>query len=440
MKVEKLPVDDLTFRLNVTIEKADALEKRKKALNNYRRTAEIKGFRKGMAPMSLIEKMHGMSALIDAVNDLIAEQLNNYIQENKLNVLGEPLPNDELQKKIDRDNDTVYEFVFDVALAPQVKVEISKDDKIVYYNPTVADADIDAAKSNILKQYGKLEDTDAVKDEDFIVADLVRGETKVEGTYITLKQMSDDNKKIFLGKMAGDSFEINVNDVFTNEADRASLLKVKKEELATIEPLWTLTIKEIKTFVDAEENQELYNKMFGEGVVNSADEFKAKLVKRIEEEYAQESEYRFMLDAREYFLNKVNIPVPEAFMKRWLHVVNEGKVTMEEIEKEFDLFLKDFRWQLIRGAILKDNNLTVTKEDVLKVATNIARYQFAMYGINNVPEEHLAQYAEKLLADEKQNRRIIEKAEEDKAIAFIKENVTVEPKEIAIEELRKLNN
>ncbi len=430
MKVEKLPVDDLTFRLNVTIEKADALEKRKKALNNYRRTAEIKGFRKGMAPMSLIEKMHGMSALIDAVNDLIAEQLNNYIQENKLNVLGEPLPNDELQKKIDWDNDTVYEFVFDVALAPQVKVEISKDDKIVYYNPTVADADIDAAKSNILKQYGKLEDTDAVKDEDFIVADLVQGETKVEGTYITLKQMSDDNKKIFLGKMAGDSFEINVNDVFTNE----------KEELATIEPLWTLTIKEIKTFVDAEENQELYNKMFGEGVVNSADEFKAKLVKRIEEEYAQESEYRFMLDAREYFLNKVNIPVPEAFMKRWLHVVNEGKVTMEEIEKEFDLFLKDFRWQLIRGAILKDNNLTVTKEDVLKVATNIARYQFAMYGINNVPEEHLSQYAEKLLADEKQNRRIIEKAEEDKAIAFIKENVTVEPKEIAIEELRKLNN
>lgn len=440
MKVEKLPVDDLTFRLNVTIEKADALEKRKKALNNYRRTAEIKGFRKGMAPMSLIEKMHGMSALIDAVNDLIAEQLNNYIQENKLNVLGEPLPNDELQKKIDWDNDTVYEFVFDVALAPQVKVEISKDDKIVYYNPTVADADIDATKSNILKQYGKLEDTDAVKDEDFIVADLVQGETKVEGTYITLKQMSDDNKKIFLGKMAGDSFEINVNDVFTNEADRASLLKVKKEELATIEPLWTLTIKEIKTFVDAEENQELYNKMFGEGVVNSADEFKAKLVERIEEEYAQESEYRFMLDAREYFLNKVNIPVPEAFMKRWLHVVNEGKVTMEEIEKEFDLFLKDFRWQLIRGAILKDNNLTVTKEDVLKVATNIARYQFAMYGINNVPEEHLAQYAEKLLADEKQNRRIIEKAEEDKAIAFIKENVTVEPKEIAIEELRKLNN
>ena len=284
MKVEKLPVDDLTFRLNVTIEKADALEKRKKALNNYRRTAEIKGFRKGMAPMSLIEKMHGMSALIDAVNDLIAEQLNNYIQENKLNVLGEPLPNDELQKKIDWDNDTVYEFVFDVALAPQVKVEISKDDKIVYYNPTVADADIDAAKSNILKQYGKLEDTDAVKDEDFIVAALVQGETKVEGTYITLKQMSDDNKKIFLGKMAGDSFEINVNDVFTNEADRASLLKVKKEELATIEPLWTLTIKEIKTFVDAEENQELYNKMFGEGVVNSADEFKAKLVKRIEEE------------------------------------------------------------------------------------------------------------------------------------------------------------
>lgn len=440
MKVEKLPVDDLTFRLNVTIEKADALEKRKKALNNYRRTAEIKGFRKGMAPLSLIEKMHGMSALIDAVNDLISEQLNNYIKENNINVLGEPLPNDELQKKIDWNNDSVYEFVFDVALAPQVKVEVAKTDKIVYYNPKVEDAEIEAAKSNVLKQFGKLEDTDAVKEEDFIVADLAQGETKVEGTYITLKQMSEENKKTFLGKKAGDSFEINVNEVFTNEADRASLLKVKKEELASVEPVWNVTIKEIKTFVDAEENQELYNRIYGEGVVKTADEFKAKIVERIKEEYARESEYRFMLDAREYFLNKLNIPVPEAFMKRWLHVVNDGKVTMEEIEKEFDLFLKDFRWQMIRGAILKDNNLTITKEDVIKVATNIARYQFAMYGINNVPDEHLSKYAEKLLADDKQNKRIIEKAEEDKVIAFIKENVTVKSKEISIEELRKKNN
>ncbi len=442
MKVEKQMIDDLTFRLNVNIERADAQEKKKKALNNYRKKAEIKGFRKGMAPMSIIEKMHGVSALVDAVNEMISEGLNTYISENKLNILGEPLPNNELQKSIDWENDNSYEFVFDLALSPKVEFTVSKEDKIVFYNAIISDEAKKSYKSNMLRQFGKLESTDEVKEEDFIVADLTQGEDiKIEGTYITLKQIDNKtNKKKFIGKKVGDSIEVDVNKFFTNETDRAALLKIKKEELANINPLYTVTIKEIKTFVEAEENQDLYDRIFGKDNVKSSEEFDAKVTERIGVEYEQESNFRFVLDAREYLINKAQIAVPEEFMKKWLFTINEGKFTMEDIEKDFALFLKDFRWQLIRQYIMKEQKFEITREDLLNVATSIAKYQFAMYGLNEVPQEQLNQYAESILSNEKEGRRIYEKAEEDRVISYIKDNVSLDTKEISIEDLQKMTN
>ena len=182
MKVEQVKVNDLTYQLNVNIEKADAQDKKKKALNEFRKKVEIRGFRKGMAPMSLVEKMHGVQALVEAVNQMISEAINNHIAENKLNILGEPLPNEEKQKEIDWENDENYEFVFDIALAPKVEFTLSKDDKIVSYNVAVSEEAKKAYKSNMLKQFGKLENTDSVKEEDFIIADREQGENKVAST------------------------------------------------------------------------------------------------------------------------------------------------------------------------------------------------------------------------------------------------------------------
>lgn len=441
MKIEQIKIDDLTFQLVVNIEKADAQEKKKQALKEYRKTAELKGFRKGMAPMSLIEKMHGLSALVEGVNQLISESINNYIAENKLNILGEPLPCEDKQKKIDWENDEVYEFVFDAALSPVVDFKLSAEDKIVSYNVTVTDEAKQAYKSNMLKQFGKLENVDVIKDEDFIIADLEQGETKIEGTYITLRQIEDaDVKALFIGKKPGDSFELDVNKAFVNETDRAALLKVSKDELANINPLYNVTVKEVKTFVEAEQNQDLYDRLFGEGEVKSEAEFEGKIAERIAKEYEQESAYRFMLDAREYLLNKTNIQVPEQFMKKWLYTINEGKFSMEDIEKDFALFLKDFRWQLIRQYICKEQNIQITREDVLAVAKHIAGYQFAMYGLNNVPDEQLTQYAESLLGNEKEGRRIYEKTEEDKVLAYVKGVVSLDVKDITIDELHKLTN
>lgn len=441
MKIEQIKIDDLTFQLVVNIEKADAQEKKKQALKEYRKNAELKGFRKGMAPMSLIEKMHGMSALVEGVNQLISESINNYIAENKLNILGEPLPCEDKQKKIDWENDEIYEFVFDAALSPVVDFKLSSEDKVVSYNVTVTDEAKQAYKSNMLKQFGKLENTDVVKDEDFIIADLEQGETKIEGSYITLRQIEDaEVKALFIGKKPGDSFELDVNKAFVNDTDRAALLKVSKDELANINPIYNVTVKEVKAFVEAEQNQDLYDRLFGEGEVKTEAEFEAKIAERIAKEYEQESAYRFMLDAREYLLNKTNIQVPEQFMKKWLYTINEGKFSMEDIEKDFALFLKDFRWQLIRQYICREQNIQITREDVLAVAKHIAGYQFAMYGLNNVPDEQLTQYAESLLGNEKEGRRIYEKTEEDKVLAYVKSVVSLDVKDITIDELHKLTN
>ena len=440
MKVEQVKINDLTYQLNVNIEKAEAQEKKKKALNEYRKKVEIKGFRKGMAPMSLVEKMHGLQALVETVNQMISDAINSHITENKLNILGEPLPNEEKQKEIDWENAESYEFVFDIALAPKVEFTLSKDDKIVSYNVAVSEEAKKAYKSNMLKQFGKLENTESVKEEDFIIADLEQGENKVEGTYITLRQMAQEAKGQFLGKKAGESFEVNVHETFVNETDRAALLKVKKEELASVEPMWKVTIKEVKTFVEAEQTQEIYDRMFGEGVVTDEAGFEAKVAERIALEYKQESDFRFVLDAREYLLNKTNIELPEEFMKKWLFTINEGKFTMEDIEKDFALFCKDFRWQMISQYIMREQKMEITREEVLAAAKQIAKYQFAMYGLNDVPEEQLNHYAESILANEKEGRRIVEKTEQDKVIGYVKSVVTLEEKEISIEDLQAMNN
>lgn len=441
MKVTQKNIDDLTLILTLNIEQSDYAEKQKKTLNDYRRKAEIKGFRKGMAPMSFIEKMHGRSALLDAVNALVSDGLNNYITDNKLNVIGEPLPNETEQKPIDWDNATEFEFVFDLAIAPKVDIKLSAQDKIPYYEVAISDEEKNKYKSNLLKQYGQLGVADSVEEDDFLIADLIQGETKVEGTYISLRSIEDDKiKKEFTGKKAGDEFAIDINAAFANESDRAALLKIKKEDLASIDPNYTVVIKEIKRFADAEQNQELFDKIYGAGVVNSVEEFDAKLVEKMKSEFAQESDYRFMLDARTALIEKAAIEVPEQFLKRWLFTANDGKFTMEEIEKDFALFLQDFRWQMIRQFIIKEQNIQITKENLLDHAKKLANYQFAMYGLQNASEEQIVKYAESLLANEKESRRIYEKVEDELVIDYVKSTVSLDKREISLDELQKLTN
>ena len=316
MKVEQNRTDELNVELSLHIVKDDYQDKRKKKLNEHRRTAEIKGFRKGMVPMGLIEKIYGQSCLVDAVNDLISESLNNYIKENGLKVIGEPLPAED-QPQVEWKDGNDFSFKFDIALAPKVDFELSAKDEIPYYKINITKEAKAEMKENLLKQYGSLEEGGAAKAEDFIIADFEQGDTKVEGTYVALRSVAEPVRPSFVGLKAGDSIDVNVNEAFVNEEDRAAMLKVRKEELAGLEPVYRMTVKNVKTFVSAPLTQETFDKIFGEGNVKSEEEFDAKIEERLAAEYAQESEFRFGKDAKDYLVKKADIALPEKFLKRW---------------------------------------------------------------------------------------------------------------------------
>lgn len=437
MKVDQNRIDDLNLELTLSIAKEDYADKKIAKLKERRRTAEIRGFRKGMVPMSLIEKMYGQAALVDAVNDVISESLNNFIHENNIKVVGEPLPAED-QPQTDWVDGNDFTFKFDIARNPEVALELSKDDEIVYYTITATEEAKKEMKDNLLRQYGSLEEGEAAKADDFVIVDFEQGETKVEGAYVALRSVSESVKPSFVGLKAGDSIEVNVNDAFENETDRASMLKVKKEELATLDPMFRMTVKNVKTFVNAPVNQETFDKVFGEGNVASEEEFDAKIEERLKAEYAQEADFRFSKDAKEYLVNKAGLVLPEKFLKRWIFVINEGKFTMEDIEKEWDLFIADYKWQMIRTFLMEKYALKIEEADILASAKGFAAYQFAMYGMNNVPDEQLEAFAKNILSQEEQGRRIYDQVENEKTIAAVREAVTLKKKKISVEKFREL--
>lgn len=437
MKLTKNNIDELNIEVALTVEPSDYAENRKKKLSDIRRRAEIKGFRKGMVPASLIEKMYGASALVDAVNEVISHELTSFIKDEKLSVIGEPLPADN-QPENDWTNGNTFNFTFEIACNPEVKLEFGKEDKITSYEIKVSDEAKKEMKDNLLKQYGSLEDGDEAKADDFIIADLEQGENRIESTYIALRNVSEACKSQFVGVKAGDSFEVNVNEAFENEADRAALIKVKKEELEGIDPVYKLTVKTVKTFTSAPLTTETYDKIFGEGVVADEAGFDAKIEERLVAEYANETEYRLSRDIREYLVKKADLKLPETFMKKWLKVANEGKFTAEQIDKEFDAFAEDYRWSLVRDFLLKKYGVKIEQEDILASARGFAAYQFAMYGMPNVPAEQLDNYAKSILADENQSRRIVEQVESEKAIAAVKPELKINKKSVSVEQFREL--
>lgn len=440
MDIKELKNDGLTIELSFRFVKEDYAENKKKILNRFRRNADIRGFRKGMAPMGMIERIYGSQALVESVNTLISDNLNKYIEDNRLSVIGEPLPLErEGSEKNDFEKDGEFDFSFEIGLAPKFEISVTAEDRLPYYTVAVNDAEKEEYKKNIYKQYAKLEKCEEAIEEGFIVADLVQGEKKVENTYIALNVLGDEAKALFKGKKAGDEMDVDVNANFPNEADRAAMLRIKKEELASFGPVWHLVVKETKRYVDAVPGQELYDALFGAGKVTTEEEFDKAIAERMGEEFKQESEYRFMLDVREYLIDKADIKVSEDFLKRWLYSVNEGKFTKEDIEKDFPLFLKDFKWQTVEGRIMSDNKLSVTDEDLKAEATRLARYQFAMYGMANIPDEHLSGYADMIMKDEKQSRRIVEKANENAVLEFVRKTATIENHGISAEEMRKKN-
>ena len=437
MNIVKNQIDELNIQLTVTVAHDDYAEAEKKELQRCKRTAEFKGFRKGMVPMSLIQKVYGERVLGEVVNKVLSDSINNFVKENNIKMVGEALPSED-QPEIEWKSGNDFTFKFDIATTSEVNFELSKDDKVKVYEIKVSAEAKKEMKDNLLRQFGSLTDAEQAGEDDFVIVDFAQEGKTVEGSYVGVKNVEGEAKSKFLGAKVGDQFEVNVNEAFTNESDRAYMLKVKKEELASLAPEFHVTVKEVKTFAPAEENQETYDKIFGENQVHNAEEFDKAVTARLEENYKQESDYKLSKDLREYLVKKADIKLPEEFLKRWLFNINDGKFNKEEIEKEAPAFFEDFRWQMVRGYIMQKFDLKIEEKDVHEAAQAYVAYQYASYGMGNVPEAILKDSVASVLQDENTSRRIVENVEATKVIEAVKGAVTLKAEKVSVEDFRTL--
>ncbi len=437
MNIVKNQIDELNIQLTVTVAHDDYAEAEKKELQRCKRTAEFKGFRKGMVPMSLIQKVYGERVLGEVVNKVLSDAINNFVKENNIKMVGEALPSED-QPEIEWKSGNDFTFKFDIATTSEVNFELSKDDKVKVYEIKVSAEAKKEMKDNLLRQFGSLTDAEQAGEDDFVIVDFAQEGKTVEGSYVGVKNVEGEAKSKFLGAKVGDQFDVNVNEAFTNEFDRAYMLKVKKEELASLAPEFHVTVKEVKTFAPAEENQETYDKIFGENQVHNAEEFDKAVTARLEENYKQESDYKLSKDLREYLVKKADIKLPEEFLKRWLFNINDGKFSKEEIEKEAPAFFEDFRWQMVRGYIMQKFDLKIEEKDVHEAAQAYVAYQYASYGMGNVPEAILKDSVARVLQDENTSRRIVENVEATKVIEAVKGAVTLKAEKVSVEDFRTL--
>jgi trigger factor len=447
MNIVKENINDLTAVLKVTITEKDYAEKVQSALNDYRKKARIDGFRPGKVPTGLIKKMYGKGILVEEVNKLISESLTNYIRDEKLNLLGEPLPA-ENQKLADFDNETEFEFAFDVAIAQDIEVKISKKDKVPYYDIKVDKKLFESYSDNYSRKFGEFKDVDEITDNEMLSGNFVQldsegkvleGGIKADDVRITVEYIKDaDIKKTFAGKKAGEKIIFDVRKAYPSDSEIASMLRIDKEKAKEINGDFEFDIIKVQRFFPAEINQELYDKAFGKDVVKSDAEFKAKVTEEIKANFVRETDYRFMIDAKQKLVEKINPELPTEFLKRWLTVVNEGKFTAEQIAEEYPKFETDLQWQLIKDQVIRDNEIKVEESEVMDAAKEVTAAQFAQYGLANLPDEQLEQYAQEILKKDNERRNLYEKKFEDKVVDFIKDSVKLDKKEVTTEEFQKL--
>ncbi len=449
MNIKKDSIDELNAVVTVTIEKPDYEERVANVLKDYRRKARFDGFRPGKVPQGLVNKMYGKPVLAEEINKVLSESLSKYLVDEKLNILGEPLPNLEKPVKIDWDNDTEFEFAFDIGLAPNMDFSISEKDKIPYFNISVDKEEVDKQVDRIASRYGSFKEVEQVVEKEMIKADMeevdsngnpVENGVKAEDVSISLEFVKDEDiKNKFTGLKAGDQLVIDVNKAFENETDRAALLKVDKEKLGEISGDFTVKIKSVSKFEKAEVNQELYDKAYGKDAVKSSEEFLQKVEQELKTVFDRNSDYKFRLDARAYYLEKFKQELPSAFLKRWLLHANEGKVTQEQIDKDFDHFTSDLKWQLIKGKVTREQEFKINEPELLEHAKDAIRQQFIQYyGIGEVPADMLEKYAKESLSREEDRNRYVESMNENLVFDFIKKTVKLDNNEVTLEKFNKL--
>lgn len=449
MNVSLQNIDKVSALLTVKLEKADYQPQVDKSLKNIRQKAQVPGFRPGMVPMSLVKKMYGKSVIADEVNKLLSEKVYEYIKENNVNILGEPMPNEEKQPDIDFDTMEEFEFVFDIALAPEFKAEVSSQDKVDYYTIEVTDEMVENQIKAYTQRNGKYEQVEAYEENDMLKGLLAEldeeGNTKeggiqVEGAVMMPSYMKNDEQKaIFANAKVNDVLVFNPDAAYEgNAVEIASLLKIDKEAAAEVKSNFSFQVEEVTRFVNGELNQELFDQVFGKDAVKTEEEFRAKVKESIAAQFVADSDYKFLIDVREVLADKVGkLEFPDALLKRVMLMNNKDKGE-EFVNENYDKSIEELTWHLIKEQLVKENDIKVEQDDVINMAKEATKAQFAQYGMLTIPDDILENYAKEMLKKKESIDGLVNRVVETKLAAALKGKVTLENKTVSMEEFNKM--
>ena len=447
MNIVKKETDGLTAIISLQLIKEDYEPKVAQVLNDYRKKARIDGFRPGKVPAGMINKMYRKPILVEEISKIINDSINNYITENKIDIIGDPMPAN-TDKAIDWENDTEYEFSFEIGLSPVFDLNISEKDSIPFYQIKLDEKLVESQIEQHTGRYGKFTESDTATEKSMIYghftevdtdAKLIEEGLRVENANFFIDLMKDEAEKAkFIGAKVGDIITFDLKKAFPSEQEQKNILKAEPSVLETVSSNFQVLVSSISVFEKSLIDQSLFDKIYGEGVITSEEEYKAKIEDEIRTALAQESDYRFLIDARDVLLKKYDLALPKEFLKKWLMSQNKGKVTEAQLEEEYPRFEQDMKWQLVKNKMIKELELKVEQEEMIEQAKVLARQQFAQYGLGNVPEEYLTNYAVEMLKREQDARSILDRVIDAKIGKLLQEKTKPEIKLVSSEDFNKL--
>lgn len=451
MNITKESIDKLNARVTIKLEPADYQPQVDKTLKEHARKANMPGFRPGKVPVGVVKKMYGPSVLVDEVNKMLGNKLYEYIGKEKLEVLGNPLPSEEIQPKADWENPADMEFTYDLGLAPTIELELGKKFKFDQYVIEATEKDIETSLDNISKRSGEMVEHDTIADNDLVRVQWVEleddGNIKEGGVMnsssISLDNLKDGVKKPLIGKKLEESLTVKFRDFSENEADMAAMLAVSKEELPSVNENFKITIEKIQRLKPAELNEELFKKMYPDGSVTNLDEMKEEIKADYAAYFEKESDRKLKNDIVLDLIKNTKIELPDEFLKRWLMTVGENKPSREQVEEEYPNYKDGLKWQLIENKIIRDNDIKVSQDELKEGVRAQLRQQFAQYGIQQADDEMMNDMVDKFMKREDEVRKVNDQLYDNKVMEFFKSQATLKEKKTTsekfYEELAKQN-
>ena len=423
--------------LKIVVNEADYGQAVENQLRDYKRKANVPGFRPGMVPMGIVKKMYGKHVVAEQSYHLASTSAFEYLKKENIDYVGDIIPSEE-QGAFDFENNTEFEFVFEFGEAPKINLDLTEKDKLVYSKIKVDKKMQSEYRTNYLRRYGRLVEVDKVANDEALNVTLDNGDIRIEEAYVGLISMTEEERKEWKNKKVGYKTKVNINELYKKPEQRAAVLSVKEAELEGINPEFELEITKIRRFADPELNEEFFKMAFPAGNVTSEEELDKFFAEEIERELKRETDFMFVNVVRNFIVEKANLQMPEEFLKRWLYVINEGKFSREEIEKDFEAFIKMFTWNYLQKHIVTEANLSVSPEEAKAEAMSFAQMQFAQYGMPSAPADMLENFAKQIMDNKEQVQKIYEKLFEEKVVEYVRGKVKVTEKAISADDFAKL--